>query len=79
MDPYTYVQNLSQVRRLEQARSLHTAEPANPFGLDPDLNLAIDRGFFIQPVLGERISRFSLVGVPENSPDQITAMLGSRE
>jgi len=73
MDPYTYVRNLSLGRRLEQASSLRAAEPANPFNLDPDLNLAIDLGFFIQPVLAERISRFSLVGVPENSPDQITA------
>jgi hypothetical protein len=73
MDPYTYIQNLSQVRRLEQARSLHAAEPANPFGLDPDLNLAVGQGFYIQPVLAEKISRFSLVGVPENSPEQIAA------
>jgi hypothetical protein len=73
MDPYTYVRNLSLGRRLEQASSLPAAEAANPFNLDPDLNLAIDRGFFIQPVLAEKISRFSLVGVPENSPEQIAA------
>ena len=73
MDPYTYVRNLNLDRRLEQARSLPAAEDANPFSLDPDLDLAIKRGFFIQPALAEKISRFSLIGVPENSPHQIAS------
>lgn len=73
MDPYTYVRNLNLERRLEQARSLPAVENANPFNLDPNLHLAIDRGFFIQPVLAEKISRFSLIGVPENSPVQIAS------
>ena len=73
MDPYTYVRNLNLGRRLEQAASLAALEPANSFSLDPDLNLAVVRGFYIQPVLAEKISRFSLVGVPENSPEQIVA------
>ncbi len=73
MDPYTYVRNLNLDRRREQACSLPSVEPANPFYLDPDLNLAVVRSFYIQPVLAEKISRFSLLGVPENSPEQIAA------
>jgi len=73
MDPYTYVRNLNLDRRQEQACSLPAVEPANPFNRDPDLNLAVVRGFYIQPVQAETISRFSLVGVPENSPEQIAA------
>ena len=73
MDPYTYIRNLNLDRRREQASSLAAVESANPFNLDLDLNLAVVRGFYIQPVLAEKISRFSLVGVPENSPEQIAA------
>lgn len=73
MDPYTYVRNLNLGRRQAQASLLAAIEPANSFNLEPDLNLAVVRGLYIQPVLAEKISRFSLVGVPENSPEQIAA------
>ena len=73
MDPYTYVRNLNLDRRQEQASSLPTVELDNPFNLNPDLNLAVVRNFYVQPVLAEKISRFSLVGVPDNSPEQIAA------
>jgi len=73
VDPYTYVRNLNLGRRQEQACSLAAVEPSNSFNLEPDLNLAVVRGFYIQPVQAEKISRFSLVGVPENSPEQIAA------
>lgn len=52
MDPYTYVRNLNLEHRQEQASSLPPVEPANPFNLHPDLNLAVVGGY-----LSRRIER----------------------
>lgn len=73
MQTEIFLAQLAAERRHEQARSRKAIHPPKDFALQPDLELAVRRRWFVSPVFAQTIfpPRAACVGVPDNDPEQI--------